>query len=239
MTNITTYSPTTTRPGSAAALLVGAAGFLLTFLAADPISSSLASGPPPQPNVSGTVTKAWITQNTIANTVQAMIMILSAAFLAVFIGSWASITRRVGGRVRLLAIGTGFTAICAMVVSCVLSWELSASASTMSPATVAQFRTANFIAGGMVHVALLGLFVLAASCTRGVSAPVRVLAIITALIAVASLVSLAVYNASILILAGRLLGMTWCLVASVSVIRRRRKEWTSWHQDQTMVDRRP
>lgn len=203
--------------------LAGAAGYVLTYLVSDPISSSFASGPAPQPNVSGEVMRAWIIENSLASAVQAGMMLLSVAFLALFVGAVAAITRPVGGSARQWATGAGVAAVAGMVVSCALGWVLAALASDMTPDTVTMVRTANFIAGGTAHVAFLGLFALAASRVPGMSKPVRVFAIVLAVIAVGSLLSLAFYYAAILILAGRLLGMIWCVVAAISLARRSKR----------------
>lgn len=219
MTDSRSTSDVASNRGRAVVPLVGAAGFVLSYFASGPISSSFASSPAPQPNVSGDVTRAWIVENATASAVQAAIMLLSVAFLAVFVAAVAAITRPVGGPARRSAVGAGVAAVAAIVVSGVLAWVLCALAAGMTPETVALLRTSSFIAGGTAHVALLGLFAFAASRVPGMSKPVRVLAIVVAVVAVGSLVSLAVYYASILILAGRLLGMVWCVVAAISLAR--------------------
>ena len=158
--------------GPAIAGLVGAAGFALSYFASDPISSSFATGPAPQPNVSGDLSRAWLLENATAGAVQAAIMVVSVAFLALFVSAVAMITQRVGGGARRAAIGAGIAAVVAMVVSSGLSWVLSASAASLTPDTVAVLRTAGFIAGGTAHVAFLGLFALATSRIPGMSKPV-------------------------------------------------------------------
>jgi hypothetical protein len=233
MTTTTTHSGTISIPAVASAKgpvitgLVGAAGFALTYLVSGPISATFASAPAPQPNASGEVTRAWAIENATAGAIQAAIMVASVVFLAVFVRAVAMITRRVGGPARRAAIGAGVAAVAAMVVSSTLSWVLSAAAAQMTPDTVGLLRTAGFIAGGTAHVAFLGLFALAASRIPGMSKPVRITAIVLAVIAVGSLVSLGVYYASILILAGRLLGMAWCVFAAISLARRARRFQTT------------
>lgn len=219
----TSTSPAVSTKGPVIMGLIGAAGFAVSYLGSDMISSRFASGPAPQPNAGGEATRAWIIENATASAVQAAIMVLSVTFLALFVGAVAMITRRVGGTARRAAIGAGVAAVAAMVVSSSVSWVLSASAAGLTPDTVGALRTAGFIAGGTAHVAFLGLFALAASRIPGMSKPIRVFAIVLAVIAVGSLASLGFYYASILILAGRLLGMAWCVVAAISLARRARR----------------
>ncbi|MFC7619125.1 hypothetical protein [Microlunatus sp. GCM10028923] len=200
--------------------LVGAAGFALVYLVSGSISSAFASSPAPQPNVSGEETRAWLIENATASAVQAVLMLVSVAFLALFVGAVAAITRSADGPARRWAIAAGTAAVASMIISAVLSLLVGGLAAGLTPDAVVALRTANFIAGGTAHVALFGLFALAASRIPGMSRPVRIFAIVVAVIAVGSLASLAIYYASILILAGRLLGMVWCVFAAISLARR-------------------
>jgi hypothetical protein len=95
-----------------------------------------------------------------------------------------------------------------------LGWLLTAFAAAASLDTVATLRTASFIAGGTAHVIALGIFVLLASGIPGFGKPVRVFAIIAAVPAIASLVSLAWFQGAALILLGRLLCMAWIISAA-------------------------
>lgn len=206
--------------GRAVPALVGAAGFVSVYLISGPISSSFATSAAPQPNVSGEETRAWLLENGTASAAQALLMVASVAFLALFVGAVAAITRSADGPARRWSIAAGSAAVAGIVVSAVLSLVLGGLAAGLSPDAIVAFRTANFIAGGTAHVALLGLFALAASRIPGMSKPVRIFAIVVAVIAVGSLASLAFYYASVLILAGRLLGMIWCVFAAISLARR-------------------
>ncbi len=100
------------------AALGGAGGFLLAYLASQPVSARFATSPSPQPNVTGAVTRAWIVENTAANTAQAVMMAVSIAFLAVFVAALASITRGADGPpARRTAVLTGVASVIAMAVS--------------------------------------------------------------------------------------------------------------------------
>jgi hypothetical protein len=108
------------------------------------------------------------------------------------------------------------------VLSSVTSWLLAALAPSASLDTVAVLRSVSFISGGTAHVATLGLFILLASRERmyGFGKAVRVFAVVAAVPAIASLVSLVWFNGAALILLGRLLGMVWTIAAAVSLFRR-------------------
>jgi hypothetical protein len=107
-----------------------------------------------------------------------------------------------------------------MALSSLLGWLLTAFAAGASLDTVAALRTASFIAGGTAHVIALGVFVLLASRIPGFGKPVRVFAIVAAVPAIASLVSLAWFQGAALILLGRLLCIAWIISAAVSATRR-------------------
>ena len=66
----------------------------------------------------------------------------------------------------------------------------------------------------------LGIFVVLASRIPGFGKAVRVFAYVAAVPALLSVVSLVWFNGSVFILLGRLLCMTWTVVAAVSVSRR-------------------
>jgi hypothetical protein len=77
----------------------------------------------------------------------------------------------------------------------------------------------NFLAGGTLHVASLGVFVGSASlAARRVGALpgwIAWLGLVQAVVAVLSLISVFVYYAALLILIGRLLGFVWCIAVAV------------------------
>jgi hypothetical protein len=96
---------------------------------------------------------------------------------------------------------------------------LTAFAAGASLDTVAALRTASFIAGGTAHVIALGVFVLLASRIPGFGKLVRVFAIVAAVPAIASLVSLAWFQGAALILLGRLLCIAWIISATRRLVR--------------------
>lgn len=214
--------------GTPRAAAVGATGFLLSYLFAGPLSSSLATGTAPMPTAPGPVTARWVAENGLSVGVQAATMIVSVAFLTTFVVAVASLrasdsntAHRTVPPAVVAAVGAAAAGV--MIVSGVLALTMIAIVDGISADTIAALRTANFITGGTVHVALLGLFVLAASRATVFGRPLRVFAVVVAVIAVASLLSLGIFYASVLILAGRLLAMIWCVVAAVRLALRTRE----------------
>ncbi|MFW6599041.1 hypothetical protein ACQBAU_01025 [Propionibacteriaceae bacterium Y2011] len=207
----------------AAAMAVGAIGFVGLYLARDLIIGPLQSGPAPLPTASGDELLAWLRDNPLAQVVGAAVQFVSVAFLALF----ATAVGRMGGtyaqtRAARTAMIIGWLAAGLMILSSVMSWVLVGIAPTVGVEVAEGLRTANFIAGGTAHVVALGVFVLATVRIPGVSKPLRVFGWIAAAPAVLSLVSLLVYEGNALILFGRLLCMAWTVVATISLVRRSR-----------------
>lgn len=191
----------------ATVLVAAAVGFVVFYLLVSVVSSALASSALPLPNDAASKTRDWYADNQLAATAASVLQLLSVCCLAVF---GAVLTNARWPRVL------AFAAAGAMAVSCVLSWSLAAVAPSASVATVSVLRTANFIAGGTAHVVLLGIFALMASRSSDFGRPIKVFAIVAAVVAVLSLSSLVWFNGSVFILVGRLLCMAWVVCAAVS-----------------------
>jgi hypothetical protein len=209
-------------------LILLAVGFVALYLSTDFVVSGLASETLPLPNAPAGEARDWFVGNSSAAVMMGVCQLLSVLCL----GGFALALRRTASsdaQTTALRKATpwGLIAVAAMAVSSVLAWLLVGFASTASLDTVGGLRTASFIAGGTAHVVVLGIFVLLASRTPGFGKAVRVFAIVAVVPAVASLVSLVVFQGAALILLGRLLCMIWTISAAVSVTRRiRRGSWT-------------
>ena len=202
-------------------LVAFAAGFLLLYLTADFVVANLASSTMPLPDASADVTQRWFADNPSAAVMIGVCQLLSVTCLGGF-----AVSLRQGaataGQVHAARKATpwGLLAVACMALSSLLGWLLTAFAAGASLDTVAALRTASFIAGGTAHVIALGVFVLLASRIPGFGKPVRVFAIVAAVPAIASLVSLAWFQGAALILLGRLLCIAWIISAAVSATRR-------------------
>ena len=199
------------------ALIPAALGFLLFYLSTDFVAPNLASSSLPLPNAPTAQARAWFAENPSATVTMGVCQLLSVACLAAFV----LLLRRTDPAQARRATPWGLLSVALMVLSSVASWLLAALAPSASLDTVAVLRAVSFISGGTAHVAALGLFVLLASRMHGFGKAVRVFAVVVAVPAIASLVSLLWFNGSVLILLGRLLAMVWTIAAAVSVARHR------------------
>jgi hypothetical protein len=202
-------------------LLAFAVGFLLLYLSTDFVVPNLASSALPLPNAAADVARTWFADNPTAAIMIGVCQLLSVACLGGFVVTLRR-TAVTAGQVAAARKATpwGLLAVACMVLSSLLSWLLAAFAADASLGTVDALRTANFIAGGTAHVVALGIFVLLASRIAGFGRAVRTFAIIAAVPAIASLVSLVWFQGAALILLGRLLCMVWTICAAVSATRR-------------------
>ena len=203
------------------ALIAYAIGFLLFYLSTDFVVPNLASSELPRPDAAAEVARSWFADNPAAAVMIGVCQVLSVACLAGFALSLRRISVTPGqASAARRAMPWAWVAVVCMVLSSVLSWVLAAIASTASLGAVDALRTGSFIAGGTAHVVALGVFVLLASRIPGFGKAIRVFAVVAAVPAIASLVSLVWYNGAVLILLGRLLCMIWTISAAVSVLRR-------------------
>lgn len=102
-----------------------------------------------------------------------------------------------------------------LLASALLGWTLALFGESFGLGLVGTLRQMNFLTGGTLHVASLGVFMGAASISAlGAKALPRWivwLGIAQAALAILSLASLAFFPASLLILLGRLLSFVWCI----------------------------
>jgi hypothetical protein len=215
------------QPRVAPWLILGAAGFVLLYLCTDVVTSKLASSALPLPNVPAGEAQAWFAANRAATVMMGVCQLLSVACLAALVHGLrrAATGSRQAAAVRR-ARPWGLAAVALMACSSVLAWVLAAVAPTAPTAVIGVLRTASFITGGTAHVVALGVFVLLASRIPGLGKALRVLAWVAVVPAVASLISLFVFEGAALILLGRLLAMVWIITAAVTAtVRSTRGTW--------------
>jgi len=160
--------------------------------------------------------------------VVASVQVLSALSLLVFVAPVATLARRkVGDRGSLprLAPGGGLLSAALLLVSALLGFALAPVAAAGNLALVETLRQANFLTGGTLHVASLGLFVGAASVaarrTKALPSWICWLGVVQATL---SLASIFVYYANAFNLFGRMLGFVWCISVGIVLILGRQRE---------------
>lgn len=216
--------PASSRNRSASELAAGVlapVGFLGAYLAATPVSSAVADRPLPMPGAPAAEVAAYYAANPLAVGLTASLQVVSVACFAVFVAFLAPALRAVGAA---WLPRVGYLSVAAMVVSSALSATLAMVVTSASDAVVLALRQANFYAGGVVNVVTLGVFVVGAALLLGrerlFGAPTRWFGFVAGGIAVLSVLSLAMYYASIALPVGRVLSMVWTIVAGVAIIRR-------------------
>lgn len=197
------------------------AGFLAAYLAVGPVSGMFVDRPLPLPGSPPAEVAAFFAANPVGVGVTAGLQLLSVACFAVFVGALAP-SLRVAGAAWLPRVG--YLSVAAMVVSSALSVTLAAVATSVGDSTVELLRQSSFYAGGVVNVVTLGAFVLGSAVVLGrerlFGKPTRWFGSVAGAIAVLSVLSLAIYYASIALPVGRVLSMAWTVVAGVVIYRR-------------------
>lgn len=220
----TSFAPDRSIAGVAGGV-VAPAGFLGAYLAVSPVAGAFADRALPLPGSPPAEVTAFFAANPVAVGVTAGLQLLSVACFAVFVAGLAP-ALRVAGAAWLPRVG--YLSVAAMVVSAALSVTLAVIATAVGDVTVEILRQSSFYAGGVVNVVTLGAFVLGSAVVLGrerlFGGSTRWFGIVAGGIAVASVLSLAIYYASAALPVGRVLAMAWTIVAGVVIYRRVRAE---------------
>lgn len=197
--------------------LLGAAVFLFAYLAVSPAADRIAALP--MPDAPTAEVYAYFTDHGAASIVTGVLQLVSVGGFVLFL--WFALQHAILSPHRCAARIIGWVAAVAMVVSSAIAIVLPLVAASLSPGTIEIGREVSFCAGGVVHVIALGGVALVIGLWAAWSRPVRIMAWIAAVPALASVASLVWYYASILLPAGRLLTMIALIVAGVSLVRGR------------------
>jgi hypothetical protein len=174
----------------------------------------------------------YFTESQTAVLAVAFCQVLSALSLFVFVAPVAAFVRRTAderGMLPGLASGGGVLSAVLLLACALLSLVLALTAAGLGLGLVDTLRQANFLTGGTLHVASLGLFVGAASIAarRGKALPrwwISWLGMVQATLAILSLASLAFFPAALFILLGRMLGFVWCIAVGIVLALGRQRD---------------
>jgi hypothetical protein len=220
--NAPTRAPSRSVPGAG---VIAAIGFLAAYLAVSPISGAFVDRPLPLPGSPASEAAAFYAANPAAVGITAALQIVSVACFAVFVAALAPALRAAGAA---WLPPVGYLSTTAMVISSALSGTLAVLVPSASDTTVAVLRQANFYAGGVANVVLLGLFVFGSALVLGrerlFGKPTRWFGFVSGTFALLSVLSLAIYYANLFLPVGRVLSMIWTIVAAVVVYRRVKAE---------------
>lgn len=204
---------------------LGGVLFMVFFAASLFVPDILApsTAPIPLPGTPAAEVARYYSDNQANALIGASLQGLSAISLLVFVPRVAELLWRSSNQKDALhgaaSIG-GFLAGAALLLSALFSVALVAAGAGLD--LVGALRSLNFLFGGTIHVALLGMFVgaasISASRSRAIPRWIRWLGMLAAMVSVLSLVSLALYPASVLIPLGRLLGAIWAVAVGISLL---------------------
>lgn len=210
---------------------LGGVLFATFFIAGDFLRGALANGPLPMPGAPAGEVARYLTENSTSALAVSSVQVLSALSLLVFVAPVATLVRRAagdGGTLPGLASAGGVLSAAFLLVCALLGLGLALTVSAFSLGLVDVLRQANFLTGGTLHVASLGLFVgsasVAARRTKALPRWLCWLGLVQAVIAILSLASLFVYYANAFILFGRMLGFVWCVAVGIVLALGRQRD---------------
>ncbi|TDE89668.1 hypothetical protein EXU48_19780 [Occultella glacieicola] len=204
--------------------LLGALLFLLFYLAVSPVAGAFSVGDLPLPGSPPAQVQEYLAANTTPSLLTGLLQGVSGLGLAIVVAgplTRTTATEPARGRLERLGRVAGWVAVAAILTSAILSVVLGLIAETAGTGVVATVRSVSFYAGGVTHVVALGVFVLSISVAHGWSRSVRVVARIAGSLAVLSLLSIAIYYASLFLPLGRLACMVTLVVAGTAYHRAR------------------
>jgi hypothetical protein len=205
--------------------------FAALFIVGNVLGGALASGTLPLPGAPAPEIARYYDDSQTVVLVLSLFQVLSAVSLFVFVAPVAAFVRRLAGeKSALIALTPGGGALAALflLVSALLGWVLALSAAGLGLELVGALRDLNFLCGGTLDVASLGLFMgatsIAALRAKALSCWIAWLGIMASALSVLSLASLLWFPASVLIPLGRLLAFVWSIaVGSVLALGKRRE----------------
>ncbi|MCY0928988.1 hypothetical protein OTB20_22795 [Streptomyces sp. H27-H1] len=199
------------RRGTSAArrVLLAGVGFAVLFIGGVLLSSLLGTGTYPSPLDSEAAAASYFAANRGTVLTQGIAHVLAAVPLAMFAGA-------VGNRPARAA---GWTAAAALAASGLLNVAIGALDFTGDTLHTLHYLT--FLAGGQLHVPLLGILVAAGTRARAATAPrwTTALGLVAAGLAVLSLVSFATEAAMLLLPLGRFTAILWIVITAVRTRR--------------------
>ena len=200
--------------------------FAAFFIASLVLGGVLASTSLPMPGAPAAEVARYYNDSRIAVLIASSLQAVSSVSLIVFVALVAAFVRRPTGERGVLpqmVLGGGLLAAAFLLLSVCLSVALVPVAAGGNLGLIDTLRELNFLAGGPVHIPLLGLFVGAASIAvlRAKALPrwISWIGISAATLSLLSLTSLLWFPATLLLPLGRLLAFVWSVAVSLVLVR--------------------
>ena len=211
--------------------MLGGVLFVTLFISGLILGGALSSAPFPMPAAPPQEVARYYDENRTAVLVAGSLQVLSSlALLAFASGVTAFVRRTAGGRGALPALtsGGGLSAAALLLASALLGFVLALASGGLGLDLVGVLRQMNFLTGGTLHVATLGLFAgtasIAARRAKALPSWISRLGILAAALAMLSLASLFWFPATILIPLGRLLLDIWCIAVGLVLVLGRQRD---------------
>lgn len=201
-------------------------GFAACYFVADFLRNALTSAPLPLPSAPIEEAARYVDGSGAAVLSVGVFQMLSAVALFIFAGSVTSMVRRAdneSGTLFTLTRAGGIAAAALLLVCGILGMVLVPVAVSGNLDLLSIVRNANFLTGGTLHVASLGIFIGAASLAarrrRALPRWLCWLGIVVGIVGLLSLASVFVYFANAFILLGRMLAFVWSIATGIALAR--------------------
>ena len=203
--------------------------FAVVFLLSDTITRPLQQAPATLPTDPPAAMLAYYVRSGTAITAHAAFHIVSGLLLVGFVITIGQVLARVAperSTLRLVAVIGGIAAAVALITSALINVYATLSAGGLDETTAQALRLANFYTGGTIHVALLGVFAVGACLIALKARPwargFSWLGLVSGVLSILSLLSLAIYYATPLIPLGRFSNFAWSICIAVILLIKRR-----------------
>lgn len=203
--------------------------FAVVFLLSDTITRPLQQAPATLPTDPPAAMLAYYVRSGTAITAHAAFHIVCGLLLIGFVITIGQVLARVAperSTLRLVAVIGGIAAGVALIASALINVYATLSAGGLDEATAQTLRLANFYTGGTIHVALLGVFTVGACLIALKARPwargFSWLGLVSGVLSILSLLSLAIYYATPLIPLGRFSNFAWSICIAVILLIKRR-----------------
>jgi hypothetical protein len=195
----------------------------------DTITRPLQKAPATLPTDPPAAMLAYYTESGTAITAHAAFHVLCSLLLIGFVLTIGQVLGRVApeqATLRLVAVIGGIAAAVSLIISAGVNVYATLSATGMTEPTAQALRLTNFYTGGTIHVALLGVFAVAACLIALKARPwargFSWLGLVSGVISILSLLSLPIYAATVLIPLGRFSHYLWAICLTVVLLIKRR-----------------
>ena len=209
-------------------VVLSGALFVLLWLAGTIVPGFMVEGSYPQPKDGPKVVQEFFQDSADGVELGAGLQLPAAVALLLFAGVMASFLRSRGRQdaTATTVVASGAVAAATLMVSCAATLSITGSDVTSDAYVTQALSHLSFWTGGPLHVAALGLMILALAygLTDDLAKWLRIAGLVVGAAGVVSVLTAVIPPAVIFTPIGRFLGLIWLLIVTISLSLRRSSE---------------